>query len=164
MSYSLKKHVAVVSTQCSDQPAVWGTVFFNMSSFDIVSTVTATEDFVTVVFKTIKLVKSVIDQIQDAPIQIKQRVGRLESLDSLAKQILNTKILQTEDINRILTRCESRVQSLHDLIQNTSFESHDSIKKKAWGAIFSLKEEENILKLYEMLDQEYTSLNTHINL
>lgn len=135
-----------------------------MSGLDIMNTITSTEQFVTVVFKTIKLVKSVIDHVQDAPIQIQQRVGRLESLTSLAKQILNTRILQTEEINKILTRCESRVQSLHNLMHETSFESHDSIKKKAWRAIFSLKEEENILKIFDMLDQEYTSLNTHINL
>ncbi|KAL7933000.1 ankyrin repeat-containing domain protein [Trichoderma chlorosporum] len=135
-----------------------------MSGFDIVSTVATAEQFAKVVFKTIKLVKSVIDQILDVPDQIQQQVGRLESLDFLAKQIKSTKILQTDEINGILTRCENRVQSLHDILKKTSFDSHDSIGKKTWRAIFSLKEENNILKLFDMLDQEYNLLDTHINL
>ncbi|KAL7911717.1 ankyrin repeat-containing domain protein [Trichoderma velutinum] len=135
-----------------------------MSGFNIIGTVTATEQFAVVIFKTIKLVKSVINHIQDAPIQIQQRVERLESLTSLTEQILSTKSLQTERISMILSRCESRVQSLQNLIQKSSFESHNSITLKTWRAIFSLKEEENILKMFDLLDQEFNSLNTHINL
>ncbi|KAL7953809.1 ankyrin repeat-containing domain protein [Trichoderma compactum] len=113
---------------------------------------------------TIKLIKSVADQIQDGPDQIQQKIGRLESLASLAKQIQNTKSLQIEDIAKILARCECHVQSLQDLLQKISFNRRNSIRKKTWRAISGLKQEANILKLFDDLDHEYNSLNTHIHL
>lgn len=135
-----------------------------MSGIEIIGVVAAAEQFAEVVFKTIKLVKSVTDQIQDAPDQIRQNIGRLESLASLAKQIQNTESLQTEDVYKILTRCECHVQSLQDLLQKISFNGHDSIQKKTWRAISGLKEEANISKLFNDLDHEYNLLNTHIHL
>lgn len=141
-----------------------GYILFNMSGFDIIGAVAAAEQFAEVVFKTIKLVKSVVDQIHDAPDQIQQQIGRLESLTSLAKQVQNTKTLQNEEINKILTRCESHLQSLQNLLHKISFGGDDPLGKKTWRAICSLKEEGAMLKLFDMLDQEYNSLNTHIHL
>lgn len=135
-----------------------------MSGIEIIGVVAAAEQFAEVVFKTIKLVKSVTDQIQNAPDQMRQKIRRLESLASLAKQIQNTKALQTEDVDKILKRCECHVQSLQDLLKKISFESHDSMIKKTWRAIIGLKEETDISKLFDILDQEYILLNTLINL
>ncbi|KAF3076336.1 hypothetical protein CFAM422_001605 [Trichoderma lentiforme] len=135
-----------------------------MSGFEIIGAVAAAEQFAEVLFKTIKLAKSVADQFQDGPNRIQQKIERLESLASLAKQIQNTKSLQTEDIGKILTRCEWHGQSLQDLLQKISFNCHDSIQKKTWRAIAGLKQEANISKLFDNLDHEYNSLNTHINL
>ncbi|KAL6816354.1 ankyrin repeat-containing domain protein [Trichoderma camerunense] len=135
-----------------------------MSGFEIIGAVAAAEQFAEVLFKTIKLAKSVANQFQDGPNQIQQKIERLESLASLAKQIQNTTSLQTEDIGKILTRCEWHVQSLQDLLQKISFNCHDSIQKKTWRAITGLKQEANISKLSDNLDHEYNSLNTHINL
>ncbi|PTB53807.1 hypothetical protein M431DRAFT_6092 [Trichoderma harzianum CBS 226.95] len=135
-----------------------------MSGIEIISVVAAAEQFAEVVFKTIKLVKSVADQIQDGPGHIQQNIKRLQSLASLAKEIQNTKSLQTEDIGKILTRCECHVQSLQDLLQKISFNCHDSVQKKTWRAIAGLKQEVNVSKLFDNLDHEYNSLNTHINL
>ncbi|KKP07353.1 ankyrin repeat domain-containing protein 52 [Trichoderma harzianum] len=116
---------------------------------EIIGVVAAAEQFAEVVFKTVKLVKSVADQIQDGPGQIQQNIQRLESLASLAKEIQNTKSLQTEDI---------------DLLQKISFDCHESIQKKTWRAISGLKQQTNISKLFDDLDHEYNSLNTHIHL
>lgn len=131
---------------------------------EIIGVVAAAEQFAEVVFKTIKLVKSVADQVQDGPGQIQQNIQRLESLASLAKEIQDTKSLQTEDIGKILTRCQCYVQSLQDLLQKISFGCHDSIQKKTWRAISGLKQQTNISKLFNDLDHEYNSLNTHIHL
>ncbi|ETS04744.1 hypothetical protein M419DRAFT_6568 [Trichoderma reesei RUT C-30] len=98
-----------------------------MSGLEILGAFAAAEQLVEVLVKTVRLVKSVVNQVQDAPGQIQQQIGRLESFKSLAKQIQDTQTLQTDDIDKIL-------------------------------------EEENILKLFNQLDQEYNSLNTHINL
>ncbi|KAK4085044.1 uncharacterized protein Triagg1_34 [Trichoderma aggressivum f. europaeum] len=135
-----------------------------MSGFEIIGAVAAAEQFAEVAFKTIKLIKSVADQIQDGPDQIQQKIGRLEGLASLAKQIQNTKSLQTEDIGKILTRCECHVQSLQNLLQKISFNRRDSIRKRTWRAISGLKQEANISNLFDDLDHEYNSLNTHMNL
>ncbi|KAL7783921.1 ankyrin repeat-containing domain protein [Trichoderma afarasin] len=135
-----------------------------MSGIEIIGVVAAAEQFAEVVFKTIKLAKSVANQIQDGPGQIQQNIERLESLASLAKRIQNTKSLQTEDVDKILIRCECHMQSLQDLLQKISFESHDSMKKKTWRAIIGLKEEGDISKLFGILDQEYILLNTQISL
>ncbi|UKZ54103.1 hypothetical protein TrVGV298_007909 [Trichoderma virens] len=135
-----------------------------MSGAEIIGVAAASEQFAEVLFKTIKLVKSVVDQIQDAPDQTRRQIGRLESFVSLSKQIQSTNALQTDDIRMILARCESHVESLRSLLQKLAFDRNDPLREKTWKAIISLKEDENVESLFISLDQEYTILNTYINL
>lgn len=135
-----------------------------MSGAEIIGVVAASEQFAEVLFRTIKLAKSVIDQIKDAPGRIQQQTGRLESFASLHQQIQGIQALQTDDIRKILVRCEIHAQSLHNVLQKTLIERNDSIMRKTWKAIFTLKEEENVMNLFISLDQEYAILDTYINL
>lgn len=77
----------------------------NMSGAEVLGVIAASEQFIEVAFKLAKFVKTVVAQIQDAPDQLRQEAGRIESLASLAAQIKNTESLQTEDIKNILLRC-----------------------------------------------------------
>lgn len=135
-----------------------------MSGAEILGVAAAAERFVEVAFKTVKFITDVIDQIRDAPDRIRQEAGRIESLASLAAQIKATKSLQTEDIGNILTRCEDCMRKLQNLLEKISFEHNDSFKKKTWKAICNLQQEEDIMKLFTVLHQEYSTLDTHINL
>ncbi|KAK1252172.1 hypothetical protein MKX08_003359 [Trichoderma sp. CBMAI-0020] len=135
-----------------------------MSGAEILGVAAAAEQFVEVASKTAKFIKAVFDQIQDAPDQISRETGRIETLTSLAKQIKTTKSLQTEDIKRILIRCEGYMQELQEVLEKISFEPNDALRKKTWKAISGLQEEKDIMKLFTVLHQEYSTLDTHINL
>lgn len=129
-----------------------------MSGAELLGAAAAAEQFAEVAFNTVKFIISVVEQIQNAPSRIQQEVGRLESLVSLATRIKTTKSLQTEDIEKILTRCESYIRDLQELLTKVSFEHKDPLRKKTWKAIYNLKEEENIMKLFAMLDHEHSTL------
>ncbi|EHK42545.1 hypothetical protein TRIATDRAFT_319948 [Trichoderma atroviride IMI 206040] len=135
-----------------------------MSGAKVLGVIAASEQLVEAAFKLAKFVKAVVDQIQDAPDQIRRGVGRIESLASLAAQIKTTKPLQTEDVKNILIRCESYMRELQTLLEKISFKHNDALRKKTWKAICGLQEEEDIMKLFAVLHQEYSTLDTHINL
>lgn len=134
-----------------------------MSGAEVLGVIAASEQLIEVAFKLAKFVKTVVDQIQDAPDQIRQEAGRIESLASLAAQIKTTESLQTEDIKNILLRCESYIQELQTRLEKISFEHNDTLRKKSWKAIRGLQEED-IMKLFTVLHQEYSTLNTHISM
>ncbi|UKZ61164.1 uncharacterized protein TrAtP1_002434 [Trichoderma atroviride] len=135
-----------------------------MSGAEVLGVIAASEQLVEVAFKLAKFVKAVVDQIQDAPDRIRQEAGRIESLASLAARIKTTMSLQTEDVKNILIRCESYMRELQTLLEKISFKHDDTLRKKAWKAICGLQEEEDIMKLFAVLHQEYSTLDTHINL
>jgi hypothetical protein len=135
-----------------------------MSGAEVLGVIAASEQFIEVAFKLAKFVKNVVDQIQDAPDHIQQEAGRIESLASLAAQIKTTESLQTENIKNILFRCESYMQELQTRLENISFDHDDKLRKKTWKAIRGLQEEKDIMKLFTVLHQEYSALDTHINM
>lgn len=135
-----------------------------MSGAELLGVAAAAAQFAEVAFKTAEFIKAVVDKVQDAPGRMRQEVGRIESLASLAAQIKTTKTLQTEDVGKILTRCESYIKELQTLLQKISFEHDDSWRKKTWKAVCGLQEEEDIMKLFTVLHHEHSTLDTHINL
>ncbi|KAM0518966.1 hypothetical protein ACHAPE_003957 [Trichoderma viride] len=135
-----------------------------MSGAELLGVAAAAAQFAEVAFKTAKFIKVVVDEIQDAPDRLRQEAGRIESFASLAAQIKTTKSLQTEDVGTILNRCESCIQELQTLLQKISFKHDDTWRKKTWKAVCGLQEAEDIIKLFTVLHQEYSTLDTHINL
>ncbi|KAL7892238.1 hypothetical protein HDV64DRAFT_187530 [Trichoderma sp. TUCIM 5745] len=56
------------------------------------------------------------------------------------------------------------MQELQTHLENISFGHNDTLRKKTWKAIRGLQEEEDIIKLFTVLHQEYSTLDTHINM
>ncbi|KAL7917441.1 ankyrin repeat-containing domain protein [Trichoderma austrokoningii] len=134
-----------------------------MSGAEALGVAAAAEQFVEAAFKVAKFVKAVVEQIQDAPDRIRQEAGRIESLASLAAQIKTTKSLQSEDVANIVTRCESCLRELQEVLEKITFEHNDSLRKKTWKAICGLQEEA-VMKLFTVLHHEYSTLGAWINL
>lgn len=135
-----------------------------MSGVELLGVAAAAEQFGKVALETAKFIKSVVGEIQDAPARIQQQIERIDSLASLATQIKGTKTLQTVEFENILTRCESHIRELQTLLDKISFEPTNSLPRKTSKAICSLNEAENITRLFNILDHEYSTLNTLINL
>ncbi|KAH6867370.1 ankyrin repeat-containing domain protein [Thelonectria olida] len=125
-----------------------------MSGFEVVGAVVAAGQLIEQGLKIGILVKSIHDQIQDAPEEIQQRLERLESLRVIVQRIRDAPSLQTVEAERILTRCDGYARSLCSSLEAIGFETKDSLGKKTWRAVCGLYQEKEILKLFETLDQE----------
>lgn len=133
-----------------------------MSGFEVLGAVAGAGQFIEQGSKIVGLVRAICDQVKDAPEEIRQRLERLENFKSIAKRISDTKLFQTTETEKILTRCDGCIKSLSSILEGIRFNSQDTIMKKTWKAVGGLAQQNEILKLFEELDQERGLLTLHL--
>lgn len=135
----------------------------SMSGFEVIGAIAAAGQFIGQGLKLVRLIETVYSQIRDAPDEIKERLERLESFASIAKRIRNNESLQTSEAEKILLRCEHHVQKLQSCLEAIAFKADDPLKQRAWIALCSLGEEDEILKIFEKLEREQSLLVLHFS-
>ncbi|KAI7923757.1 hypothetical protein M0657_001243 [Pyricularia oryzae] len=117
-------------------------------------------------FRVYRLVKKVHDQVIEGPAQMRDWMGEIETLTSIAKEIRSTSVarLDTEDIDKILVRCKSHMDKLEKLFQPLCTKVEQSKARKIWKAICTIEQRDDIMQIFGALEREKTALTPLITL
>lgn len=133
-----------------------------MSGFEVLGAVTAAGQFIEQSIKVIQLIKGVHDKVHNAPTEIEKWTQEIETLVDIARKVQRTSVLQTPEIQAILSRCDDRIRNLSDIFNSISWEADASLGKKTWLAFRGVGQEAKIRGIFEDLEREKSSLDIYI--
>lgn len=134
-----------------------------MSGFETLGAIAAAGQFIAQSIKLFRFIDTVRSHLKDAPAEIQERLERLESFASIAKQVQNNESLQTPEAAKVLLRCEKHIQKLQSSLEAIKFKAEDPVSQKTWRTLCGLREEAEIIQMFAKLEQEQSLLLLHFN-
>ncbi|KAF9641094.1 hypothetical protein BFW01_g12900 [Lasiodiplodia theobromae] len=130
----------------------------NISGLEVLGAVASASQISFYVCNIVAAVQAIRRELREAPQRIQQRTKHLSFLLSIINSIQTNQLFHTSEVENHLKDIQERIYTLRLTLESSNKPLKDQSLRKVWRALETLRAETQILKSFDALESEKSSL------